>query len=356
MTHTPTHRPRSEGAESLALRSPDAVLAALPYLLGFTPQESLVLVWIGRRRLLLTQRLDLVGARLDPVRWRAAIWEHAVARCADELIAVLVTDDPEPDDVAADVRDRAALAGVGLRDLIVTREGRWRSLLCNDPSCCPSDGRPVDPSAASAMAAEFTLRGVAPMPDRAALVRELSEDARRSAAMRPLVDDEGARIPGSGRSLEDWRDATIDALSRTLGLTSAQLGPPVSPEESAQLIVGLGDVRVRDTLLWECASSEQVDLDRTLAILVGILPSAPSDHIAPVATACAVVAWLAGDGARALIAVERALLDAPEYTLAMLVLQSLRAGLPPSTWREAMSSVDRAECRYGLAAGRRATG
>jgi len=353
----PSHRPHGESAEALALRSPDAILGALPYLLGFTPQESLVIVWIGRRRLLLTQRLDLAGALVDPVGWRTAIWEHAVARSADEVIAVLVTEDLDPEAIASDFTERAAVAGVGVRDVIVTGAGRWRSLLCQDPACCPPEGRPVDQSTASALAAEFTIRGIAPMPDRSALVRELAEDSERTASMRPLVEAALARIPSSRRPHEAWRDATIDHLMRCLGLVRAPRASEataLSHDDCAEVMSALEDIRVRDTLLWECARTEQADLDRAMGHLVACLRSAPAGHVAPIATACAVVAWLLGDGARATIAVERALLDRPGYTLAVLVLQSLRAGLPPASWREAMGSVARDECRHGLSSDRRA--
>ena len=43
------------------LRGPDAVIAAIPYLLGFHPQDSIVIVWMRERRICLTQRMDLAS-------------------------------------------------------------------------------------------------------------------------------------------------------------------------------------------------------------------------------------------------------------------------------------------------------
>ena len=69
--------------------------------------------------------------------------------------------------------------------------------------------------------------------------------------------------------------------------------------------------------------------------------------MAPVASCAAIVAWLLGDGARAQIAVERARRDDGEYSLALLLAASLRAGLPPDAWRESMAALTRDDCRHG---------
>jgi hypothetical protein len=151
--------------------------------------------------------------------------------------------------------------------------------------------------------------------------------------------------PTRRRELEAWRDASIQA-ARQLILAPASV--EVSPHDTASLLSGLADTRVRDTLLWELVAADAEQLPGALAVLMDGLRAAPDGLVAPVATATAVVAWLLGDGARAGIAVERALTDRPDYTLAQLVAQSLHGGLPPAAWRAAMGSVTREECRHGM--------
>jgi hypothetical protein len=51
----------------------------------------------------------------------------------------------------------------------------------------------------------------------------------------------------------------------------------------------------------------------------------------------AFVAWQAGDGALASIAIERALDADPGYSMALLIADALHAGLPPSAARLSMS-------------------
>jgi len=52
-----------------------------------------------------------------------------------------------------------------------------------------------------------------------------------------------------------------------------------------------------------------------------------------------------GDGARARIALDRACLADPGYTLALLIGGMLDHGQPPWTWRAALAELPRAACR-----------
>ena len=74
---------------------------------------------------------------------------------------------------------------------------------------------------------------------------------------------------------------------------------------------------------------------------------APEGHVAPAATTLAIVHWMGGDGARASVALDRALADDPGYSLGVMVHTALGSGLPPQAWRESMASLSRDECRYG---------
>src|SRR5690606_38523101 len=60
---------------------------------------------------------------------------------------------------------------------------------------------------------------------------------------------------------------------------------------------------------------------------------APPWISAPARTLAGFASWLSGDGARALIAAERAIAVDPDYTLAGLLLETLAMGVPPSAWR-----------------------
>ena len=104
---------------------------------------------------------------------------------------------------------------------------------------------------------------------------------------------------------------------------------------------------MRDTVLWEMSQSP----DRPRAAVDGLsalVRSAPDGHVAPAATVLAVAHWLGGDGARANVALDRALADNPDYSLGLMVSAALRSGLPPQSWRDAMSGLSRDTCRHGM--------
>jgi hypothetical protein len=332
--------------DHLVLRSPDALVAAVPYLLGFRPAESAVVVWLQDRRIVLTQRLDLPGSVADHPAWLAAMWHHPAADSAQELILVLVTArdvDHDLDALLELVLDRAEAADIEVRDALLVDEQRWWSLLCGDERCCPPEGRPVDPATASAVAAEFTLAGRAPLPAREHLQQSLAPVEEAVTQVAAVLDTIPVMPPGPAR--EGWRDDRIDEALTALADAGADGHLP--PEAIAWVLAGLGDLRVRDTVLWELSRWSGAELQGALDRLSSILRAAPVGHVAPVACCAAITAWLLGDGARASLAVDRARTDDPEHSLAQLVAASLAAGLPPQAWRESMSGLTRELCRHG---------
>ena len=72
-------------------------------------------------------------------------------------------------------------------------------------------------------------------------------------------------------------------------------------------------------------------------------------YVAAPASLLAFVAWQAGDGALANVALDRALADEPRYSMAQLLRQVITAGAPPSLARlpmtpeEVAASYDDAE-------------
>lgn len=341
---SPPSSSSSSSLEALSLRSPDALLSALPYLLGFTPTESVVLVWLRRGRILLTQRLDLPG-RSVPAAWSAAAWEHRAAMQADETVVVLVSATSVPDSVQDAILRGAQSRGIAVRDVLQLHGQRWRSLLCTDASCCPSAGRSIDAEVSALVAAEFTLLGRAPVGSRDEIAASMQPDAAAVERMAELLRAQGSP-PSRPAARERWRETALAAVARVMAA-----GAGADAHDVALVLTGVADIRVRDAALWDAA---QLDLDGLGTALTGFSHAtrqAPSPCVAPVATCAAVLAWLAGDGVRAGIALERALSADSDYSLALLVDAALRAGMPPATWRSAMGALSRDDCRHGLARG-----
>lgn len=205
-----------------------------------------------------------------------------------------------------------------------------------------------------------------------------------------------AAAPGSTahrwrrEGLAVWRAALDDALrdaaeppvagtgsaGPTAAASSAATGPrsfgPVPPARTAaaqvgRLLAALDDVLVRDAVLLTFVAGNDRVADRLVAgesgpeiaralgaitdpargrrpdarrsaaaraVLESAVGHAPRGAHPPALTLLAVLAWWEGDGARAGILVDRALDADPEYRLALLVDQALRAGMPPG-WARA---------------------
>lgn len=332
----------------ISLRNPDALLAAVPYLLGFHPADSAVLLWLSRGRILLTQRLDLPESGADTGAWLAAAWNHPASGCADELIGVLVSASASG---AAEMGDlisaRAADADVRVRDLLRLDGTRWWSLLCTDDECCPPAGRILDATISGAVAAEFAFEGRAPMSSRADLVAEMDADPVLVAQAVGALDAMPPR-PRTPAAVEAWRDESIEVCTDLLG-TEAGTARPSS--EVAQVLTSLRDVRVRDTVMWEACRWSGERRRQAISVLIGLVRQAPATLVAPAAALTAALCWLDGDGARACVALDRCLDDDPEYSLGALLRASILGGLPPEVWRGSMSDLTRHECRHGTASG-----
>lgn len=359
------------------LSSPDHLVASIPYLLGFVPCASLVIVWTKQGRLLLTQRVDLPASdgSVDLEQFATALVLPLVGHAPSEAIVVVVGDAAfdaagpkfpdnraEPVGVVIDRAVRAFPGGkrlpmrdlveavdralsemnVAVKDALYVERDRFGSYLCAD-ACCPEWGREIDPVVTNTVGAAFALRGVTALRSRSELVSVLEPDpigVARIESMLVELEHEIDDLLGNsnGPGIEQWRDEQVERIAALI-LENSEL----SDDDVVAVLVGLCDVRVRDTVLWFLSRTDQEYgcLDRLLLAL----RVAPNGYVAPIATCAALVAWLLGDGARAMIAIERALNDDPEYSLAVLIGGSLAAGLPPTAWNEVMQGLSVEACR-----------
>jgi hypothetical protein len=336
-------------AERISLRSPAALCCAVPHLLGFHPRSSAVLVWMAAGRLILTQRLDLPVAGVSVDEWVAALWSHHGAELADEVIVVLVVDGThvgpphgELQSVSNAMCRQAQARSISVRDVIVHAEDRWWSMLCSDLTCCPQEGQLISPELCSTVKAHFASDGLPPLRSRSDVVAALNRDEHAAAAVLATGVLQKRRLMTTA-ARERWRDS---ALVNLLAWTSSNRSA-VSPHRLAHLLMGLRDVRVRDTLLWHLSRAEVHELRTAQGQLCHLLRQAPPGETAPIATVAAGVLWLLGDGVRAVAACDRALGDDCHYSLGRLIAASISAGLPPAEWRVAMGSLTWATCRHG---------
>jgi uncharacterized protein DUF4192 len=101
---------------------------------------------------------------------------------------------------------------------------------------------------------------------------------------------------------------------------------PLSPWCAARLLTGLADVGARDRC---CQWTSGEHGSAAASLWTELVRLSPPSYAAAPATLLAYVAWQQGFGALANIAVQRALADNPDYSLARLIDQALADGLDP---------------------------
>ncbi len=361
-----TESVHSPGRQVVRLADCGDLVSAVPYLMGFVPRRSLVLVSLRGPRLSwgLTARADLPR---DQVRFDVtALADQLVERvCADgprELVAVVYDDlpwvtDPRPwAGLVEAVRVAAKSGGTDLREAVYVGAERFWSFSCTVATCCPPTGRLISSTRGSPAAAAFVFDGVAP-----ARVREEVEARLRPggpsarAAVRSMSDDQmrGVLERWSGKDLEGqsrWGRAVVDLFGEVVHRYTVG-GTSVGASEAARLLVGLAVTGVRDDVItkwtnWLQALPDGVGDPKPGAVPPGVEERSTGDaverllvdlvrcatitlSVAPL-TLLSLDCWARGDGGLANIAIDRALSADPTYRLALLADQLLRAGIAPA--------------------------
>jgi hypothetical protein len=325
----------------LRLTSPGDIVASIPALCGFRPQESVVVLSLRgpRRRLGLTLRVDLppVAARPAPVRELADLLAERVSADGGTASALVIFSAQRRRGLVEAYALASAGRGTTVDESLHVAGGRWTSYTCRRP-CCPAEGTPVA-GPPELLAAEQALDGRAVLACRDDLVRELAAPQGSLAALAT------ARLEAAGVGwLQERQSAGVAAARRRAvqraGVLLDLLERGAAPDDRAcaELTVALHDVAVRDELAtWALHRSDGL---LSLAEQMAQRTVPPSD--APVCTLLAWVAYARGDGARANVALDRALRTDPEHSLALLLRRALDSGITPGEVRRTLVSTRRA--------------
>ncbi len=253
--------------------------------------------------------------------------------------------DTGPEHLAAPVIGSTAVrllaSGIDLHEVLRADGGRYWSMLCDEPSCCPPEGRSYDPGSHPAAAA-MAGAGLVAQPDREALARTLQRTAGTADLISRATVHALARLEdllGLGEAEGD-RDPQLRA-TRTgrreiqRAIRRYRCGGSIdSIEHLAWLAVLLSDIRVRDDA-W--ARMHPPYRDQHCRLWTDVLRSAALDYVPAPASLLAFTAWQAGNGALASMAIDRALSANPSYSMAHLLAEAIEAALPPSAARMPMT-------------------
>jgi hypothetical protein len=308
---------------TLTARTPADLLAAVPYMFGFHPSDSVVLVAFRGKRVIFQGRVDIPDPEhVDEVMPHLA---EVAARQNPTGVTLIGYGSEERVWSVLDAFGAAVTAaGLPVLDVLRVHEGRYWSMLCDDPACCEPDGVPFDVGT-SALAAAATFEGLVALPDRAALVASLAPlpgpglDTELAAARERLA---GLLGDGGRRRRAEAKAAVRAALQCHVA------GGRLSDEEAAWLAVVVGNRFARDDA-WQLMLG-MPPADEHEALWRDMVRRVPQRYVPAPATLLSLAAWRVGNGALADVAAQRALDADPSYELAALVLQALQAGIPPS--------------------------
>jgi hypothetical protein len=363
---------------------PHDLLALVPQLVGFLPQNSVVLVAFRGKRTCGAYRVDLPAPASDPVYRRMAttlIGMLCKVRGADGVVPVVYTDDRFDEcggiprqTFATRVIERARTAGFTVGDALCVAADGWGSYF--DDTDAAGRARPL------ALIDESVVHMAVPQGDRSALVspREravlpASDLASRERVARAIdrlraadeTDDEASESIG-----DEWEEPVVFAEA-VLNLDGASM----PPELAAHVILMAELPSLRDVLLFEWAWGREIGLRtyrmnlrhargelimaeddgalglagigmptpdperiaRAIELLKSLAACAPKTVRAPLLTMLAWLNWALGLGSTAGLFIEHARAIDPRYGLAELLDSMLHNGMLPE-WAFAQPDVD----------------
>lgn len=191
----------------MVLRSPADILCLVPFLLGFQPVDSIVVIGLRDREIVFQLRGDLAEA--------VAVADHYATVISRQQVTAAVVIGYGPAAAVTPavlaVAPRLAALGLRLRDVLRVTDGRYWSYLCESTDCCPIDGVRFDAST-SPVTATAVVNGHVVLPSRAALrdrlapVEGLTREGMRRATERAerrltaLVEAAGAHLSAALRA------------------------------------------------------------------------------------------------------------------------------------------------------------
>ncbi|GCB45481.1 DUF4192 domain-containing protein [Streptomyces sp. NL15-2K] len=360
------------GDHQVTLRTPAELADALPYLLGYRPEDSIVLVALhdrgGRGRFGGRARLGIPTSEDD---WASAARQlaHGLVTGSErrgakpEQIVAYVCQEPAKGETGQQVMRRLAqLAGllrtecgrldVPVIEALCISEGRFWSYCCPSEGCCPPDGLPMGLPGTSVLAAAATYAGLQvrgtlrelrarllPWETAAALEQELVLDTTSMTQVPKMLDAAGrADVAEEALQLAERVMTRLAEAAPVSGALEADLRDDelLGHEEAAMLILALQDRSTRDRAAEWMEADEAGPALRLWRALARRCVGPYGEHAAAPLTLVGWVAWSSGDDIEAREALAMALGADPDYLFARLLHQACNEGLDPESIRRCL--------------------
>ncbi|RPK57319.1 hypothetical protein EES43_22495 [Streptomyces sp. ADI96-02] len=358
------------GEQQITLRGPADLADALPYLMRFYPNDSVVMVALhgGRGRF---------GGRLRlGIPQSAGEWGPVADQLAECLISGSEKRDGRPDAIVVFLCQDSADGGSGrltmerlrpfaqrlrtacgaldvpVLEALCISDGRYWSYCCPDSRCCPTQGKPLALPGTTVMAAAAAYAGIhvrGTLRDMEARLEPLRAPAEASAqeqaldeagpSMMARILDEQAR-EGVARETVRMARGLMERLGTTApappALADIQDDRLISHDEAAAVILGLQDRDTRDKAAAWMEGPEAQSALRLWRALARRCVGPYGEHAAAPLTLAGWVSWSTGDEPGARVALTLALRADPDYTFAQLLHRACNEGLDPEALRRCL--------------------
>jgi hypothetical protein len=355
--------------QQITLRGPAELADALPYLMGFHPNDSVVMVALHGGRGRFGGRLRL-GIPSVPQEWAPVADQLAQCLIAGserrgsrpDAIVVFLCQDPAEGESAPQTMERLRPLAQHLRtacgaldvpvlEALCISGGRYWSYCCPDARCCPVEGNPLALPGTTVMAAAAAYAGIqvcgslrdmearlTPWESTAASDQEQALDSAGAVLVSRILDADG-RGEVACETLALARDLMARLGSaQAVGAAEADTADDalIAPDEAAAVILGLQDRETRDRAAEWMEGREAETALRLWRALARRCVGPYVEHSAAPLTLAGWVSWSTGDEAAARVALGLALRADPEYTFAQLLHQACNQGLEPETLRRCL--------------------
>lgn len=297
---------------TISLSGPADVAVSVPYLLGYRPAQSVVVMCLNGRGVACTARVD--------ADYLLSLREEVVTEVNNSVIAQIARKEPVTQVILLgyDTEGIAALralkgyggVSVDVRDYIAVDESTWTSL-CDDTDChLIHTGPLVDERGATA---EFVAMGIAPLSDRDALVAlHKPSPVDLPEPLPDLTDDE---LMQSWLTILDGTWSPLDLAN----VSSRPLDP--TARDTVHVWLGAGPPSMLDEIedpSWHERFDRMPTVERGI-VIASLFAAAKAANNGLLWATYATAVWSDGDGAKALIAIDYGKQAEPEYRLLLLL-------------------------------------
>lgn len=309
------------------VKTPADLVSAVPFLVGYHPENSLVVISVKDDALEMAMRVDLPEANATAGSFDL-LASHLKREHAEMALIVAYSDDREANErVLNEMANACTRAEILVKEALEVRANRYRSVICEDETCCPVNGNEMPDFKNSRIAAEQVAEGkVLPFENSEGLVaslssNELATDKDFGDLVKSIINAENPE--NKGQFTNEFQRKGAEALEQMKLLFS--FDSEISNELKAQVIAGVQDIQVRDYALGlfnECELGKNFYLS--------LFKSAPQEFAHPLASLASAYAYESGEGALAQRLLDKAIEADPEYSLARLLRRVFSSGWSPS--------------------------